>query len=83
MTFEWLPMVNPYVWPFSFFQVMTTPYFKFWSKIFPTVKFENSSLEVSGILALEILNSLLYFCIRVTQSLILVLEETEKGMISK
>jgi hypothetical protein len=83
MTFEWLPMVNPYVWPFSFFHVMTNPYFKFWSKLFPTVKFENSSLEVSGILALEILNSLLYFCIRVTQSLILVLEETEKGMISK
>ena len=83
MTFEWLPMVNPYVWPFSFFQMTTNSYFQFWAKIFPTVKFENSSLEISGILALEILNSLLYFCIRLTQSLLIVLEETEKLMISK
>jgi hypothetical protein len=78
MTFEWLPMLNPYTWPFSFFQGLTNPYFAFWSKIFPSVRFENSSIEISGIIALEALNSVLYFCVRVTQKLIILLEELEK-----
>ena len=47
MTFEWLPMLNPYTWPFSFFQALTMPYFLFWSRIFPSIRFENSSLEIS------------------------------------
>jgi len=80
MTFEWLPMINPYVWPFSLFQVLTGPYFLFWSKIFPSVRFESSSLEISGIIALEALNSLLYFCVRITHSLILLLEKTETSI---
>lgn len=78
MTFEWLPIINPYIWPFSLFQVLTVPYFSFWAKIFPSIKFENSSLEISGIIALEALNSLLFFCVRSTHSLITILEETEK-----
>jgi hypothetical protein len=80
MTFEWLPMINPYVWPFSLFQVLTGPYFLFWAKIFPSVRFESSSLEISGIVALEALNSLLYFCVRITHSLILLLEKTETSI---
>ena len=70
MTFEWLPMINPYVWPFSIFQILTTPYFLFWSKIFPSIRFETSSIEISGIIALESLNSLIYFCVRLTNYLI-------------
>ena len=78
MTFEWLPMINPYIWPFSIFQILTGPYFSFWSKIFPSVKFENSSLEISGVVALETLNSIIYFCVRSTNALIEILEELEK-----
>lgn len=78
MTFEWLPMINPYHWPFSFFQLVTDSYFKFWSKMLPTVRFEQSSLEISGIIALEALNSLIYLCVRVTQALLIILEETNK-----
>ena len=70
MTFEWLPMINPYIWPFSIFQILTTPYFLFWSRIFPSIRFETSSIEISGIIALESLNSLLYFCVRLTNYLI-------------
>jgi hypothetical protein len=81
MTFEWLPMINPYIWPFSIFQVLTTPYFSFWSRIFPSVRFESSSLEISGVVALESLNSLIYFCVRFTNSLIEILEETEKSLL--
>jgi len=74
-------MINPYVWPFSIFQTTTGPYFRFWSRIFPSIRFENSSLEISGIVALETLNSLVYFCVRFTNSLIEILQETEKGLI--
>lgn len=78
MTFEWLPILNPYVWPFSFFQSMTKPYFSFWSRVFPTIEMPNSSIEISGILALEALNSVLYLCVRTSSYLVVLLEETNK-----
>jgi hypothetical protein len=82
MTFEWLPMINPYVWPFSIFQVLTSPYFAFWSRIFPSIRFETSSLEISGVVALESLNSLIYFCVRSTNYLIEVLDHLEKSLVT-
>lgn len=81
MTFEWLPMINPYVWPFSIFQVLTGPYFAFWAKILPSIKLDKSSVEISGIIALEALNSFIYFCVRYTNHLLMILEETEKASI--
>jgi len=83
MTFEWLPMINPYVWPFSVFHVLTGPYFAFWSRILPTIKFERSSVEISGIIALESLNSLIYFCVKATNMLIVILEEAEKALVTE
>jgi len=82
MTFDWLPMINPYVWPFSFFQLMTGPYFRFWSKILPNLKLEKSSIEISGIVALEALNAFIYFCVRFTNILVIFLEESEKNLIN-
>jgi uncharacterized protein YggT (Ycf19 family) len=78
MTFDWMPMINPYIWPFSFFQLMTGPYFAFWSKILPNLKLEKSSIEISGIVGLEALNALIYFCVRFINILIVLLEEKEK-----
>ena len=83
MTFEWLPMINPYIWPFSIFQVLTGPYFRLWSKILPTVKFEISSLEVSGIIALEAINSCTFFLVKLTNTLIQILEQTEKYLVTQ
>lgn len=80
MTFEWLPMINPYVWPFSIFQVLTGPYFAFWSKILPSIKLDKSSVEISGIIGLEALNSLIYFCVRFTNILLAVLEEGDQTL---
>jgi hypothetical protein len=71
-------MINPYIWPFSLFNVLTDPYFRFWAKILPNIKLDSSSVQISGIIALEALNSLIYFCVRVAQSLIVILENTEK-----
>ena len=78
MTFEWLPMINPYIWPFSFFSILTTPYFQFWSRIFPSIRFESTSLEISGVIALESLNSLIYFCVRASNYLVLFIDSLEK-----
>lgn len=78
LTFEWLPMINPYIWPFSMFHVLTAPYFRLWAKILPPIKFEKSSFDISGIIALEALNSILYFCVRFSNFIVLILVETEK-----
>jgi uncharacterized protein YggT (Ycf19 family) len=74
LTCEWFPMINPYNWPFSFFQTVTGPYFRLWSKILPALKFQKSSVEISGIIALEALNAIIYFCVRFINILILYLE---------
>jgi len=80
MTFEWLPMINPYIWPFSFFQTITGPYFRFWSKVIPSVKAQKSSMDISGIVALEALSAVLYFCVRGVNQLIVWLLELENQL---
>jgi hypothetical protein len=78
MTFEWLPMINPYEWPFSYFQILAGPYFSFWSKLLPSIKTEKSSLEISGIVGLEALNAVLFFCLTFTNFLIVIILQAEK-----
>jgi uncharacterized protein YggT (Ycf19 family) len=78
VTFEWLPMINPYTWPFSFFQILTNPYFALWAKILPIIKLGRSSVDVSSIIALEALNAVLYLCARFFNQIIIILENLEK-----
>lgn len=68
ITFDGLPMINPYIWPFSIFRVLTQPYFQFWSKLLPTFKSGKSSFDISLILGLEALSALIFILtqIRVT-----------------
>lgn len=77
MTFEWLPMINPHIWPFSVFNILTSGYFSFWAFVLPSIKLNKSSVEISGIVALEVLNSLIYFCVRFTNLLIDIIEKME------
>lgn len=81
LTFDWLPMVNPYRWPFYMFNILTQDYFQFWRRVLPTIKFEKSSMEISAIIGLEALNAVIYFCVRCVNILVLFLEEAEKGTI--
>ena len=78
LTFEWLPLINPYVWPFSLFNAITNPYFRMWSQILPPIKFEKTSVEISAIIALEALNSVIYFLVRFSHLLVGILQETEQ-----
>lgn len=64
LTLEWLPMINPYYWPFSVFLITTNRYFAFWSKIFPVLRFKDSSIDISSIVGLETLNSFIYLCVK-------------------
>jgi hypothetical protein len=82
MTFEWLPMINPYVWPFSVFNVLTGPYFGFWARVLPSIKMERTSVEISGIIAIEALNSIVFFCMQATNYLIAILEELEEKILN-
>ena len=80
LTCEWFPMLNPYQWPFSFLRTMTRPYFKFWSRILPSLRFKKSSIDISGIVALEALNALIYFCVRGVNILLIILHTSEKTL---
>lgn len=77
LTFEWMPIINPYVWPFSAFQVVTTPYFGLWARVLPIIKLDKSSVEISSIIALEALNAVLYFCVRSFNHLLLIIQQIE------
>mgnify|MGYP000106080370 CR=1 FL=1 len=78
MTFDWLPMINPYIWPFSFFKLMTDPYFKTWAKILPSIKFEKRSVDISSIIALESLNTVVFVLVLLSNQLLVILEDTQK-----
>jgi len=80
LTCDWFPMLNPYNWPFSFLQTITNPYFRFWSRILPSLKFKKSSVEISGIIALEGLNVVIYFCVRFVNILVVALDNMEKAL---
>ena len=61
LTFDGLPMINPYIWPFSVFRVLTQPYFTFCEKIMPNVRLGKSSFEISTLLGLQGLSSSIDF----------------------
>lgn len=62
IAFDTLPMINPYVWPFSIFRALTQPYFSLWQKILPGIKWGRTSFDVSQILGLEALTLFMYTC---------------------
>lgn len=80
LTCDWFPMLNPYNWPFSFLQTITNPYFRFWARILPSLKFKKSSVEISGIIALEGLNAVIYFCVRSVNILVVALDNMDKAL---
>lgn len=64
ITFDQLPLLNPYKWPLSFFRIVTKPYFQFWSKILPSLRLGKISYDVSTILGLEALSSLIFLSVQ-------------------
>lgn len=77
ITMDWLPIINPYVWPFTIFHDLSRPYFNWWSSILPGIKFGKNSLDISIFIGLEALNAIIYFLVRLANILVIVLEKTE------
>lgn len=71
ITFDQLPLLNPYKWPISFFRVVTKPYFQFWAKLLPTLKVGKVSYDVSTILGLEAISSLIFLSVQLRVSFFL------------
>ena len=61
------------------FRILTEPYFRLWSKILPHLRLQNSSLDISGIIALEVLNSVVYISSRITEYLLAFVEVMEES----
>lgn len=77
ITLKWFPMINPYYWPYSFFRQLTQPYFSFWARILPPIKFERSAVEVSTIIGIQFLEALNFFCAFFMNFLTTVVENTK------
>ena len=78
ITFDQLPLLNPYKWPFSIFRVAANPYFRFWQNRVPQLKLGKFSYDISVILALELLSILIssslqvrLFLFKIAESLLL------------
>jgi len=56
LTLEWFPLINPYQWPVSMLRTLSQPYFAFWRRLFPRLKFGKTSIDIGTILSLEVLN---------------------------
>lgn len=63
ITFDQIPVFNPYKWPLSMIRVVTRPYFRFWLRLFPHLRIGKVSYEVSAIIGLEALSVLLVLCL--------------------
>lgn len=61
VTFDQIPLLNPYKWPFSFFRIITQPYFKLWNKLLPNLRMGNAAYDVSTIIGLEAISSIISF----------------------
>ena len=60
LTFDALPMINPYLWPFSVFRVYTEAYFSFWLRLIPPIQYGRTSFDISIVLGIEALTSITY-----------------------
>lgn len=74
LTFDQMPLFNPYRWPLSLMRVITTPYFRFWSILLPPIRLGRASYDLSAVVSLELLNSLIYFFLQLRYGLLAQME---------
>ncbi len=61
VTFEQLPLFNPYRWPLSFIRIVTRPYLGLFSKRIPNLKIGMMSYDISTVISLQLLSSIIKF----------------------
>lgn len=83
IVFDQLPYFSPYRWPLSIIRKLTDPYFKFWSKLLPLLRIGRSPFDISSIISLEILSTLLNGIFHLKVFLLLEAEIFEKTIPTK
>jgi hypothetical protein len=68
ITFDQLPLINPYTWPIAFFRIVTQPYFQFWARFLPMMRFGNSTYDISLIVGLEALSCFIFLSLQIRMS---------------
>jgi len=56
LTLNWFTTFNPNTWPYSFITNIVNPYFYFWSTKIPFLRSNIGVMDVSVVLALQIVN---------------------------
>ena len=59
LTFDQLPLFNPYKWPLSFVRKLVQPYFDFCKYFIPRFRFGKVSYELSAIVGIQFVGSLI------------------------
>ena len=62
LTLNQMLILNPYIWPLSFFRIITNPFFKFCKRWLPRIRMSKQSFDISVIIGLEILGLMTYVC---------------------
>jgi uncharacterized protein YggT (Ycf19 family) len=82
IVFEQMVVFNPNKWPLALIRRLVKPYFKFWSTFLPPAKLEGGSYDVSVLVALETINTLIetsgpirYFILSYLQDIISELDQ--------
>jgi uncharacterized protein YggT (Ycf19 family) len=60
LALEWLPVLNPFLWPYCLLYEITEPYFQFWSKLLPALRINKATFDISTLVGLEVLNFFIY-----------------------
>jgi uncharacterized protein YggT (Ycf19 family) len=61
ITLDQFPLLNPYIWPFSFFRIVAQPWLRLWHKLLPTLKMGDAAYDISVIVSIEALGALVSF----------------------
>ncbi len=61
MILNWLPKLNPYLWPVFYFKVLTNFYFSFWAQMLKFINISRFAFRLSDLIALEFLDLIISF----------------------
>lgn len=71
LTLSQMPLLNPYEWPFNISRILTEGYFKYWRFLLPTIKIGKHGYDISVIMSLEFLVTLITLCVNIRGILLL------------
>jgi len=71
--FSFLPMLNPYFFPFNVLKAITKPYFTLWRALIPRLRLKTRYLDISLFISFEVLSSIINFLTGLLTTLMLLI----------